>query len=642
MPLEKLDISPGVVKDRTAYSSVGRWIDTQWMRFDEGQPTKMGGWAPRILGPTLPEKDITGALAWSDFKSTSMTVVNTSFNLKVVDPTNAPSTLIDITPAVALDAIDILVDATGPSFTSTQGSTQCVCAVVTDLTTLTRPIPLGTVVQLTGATPVGVIGGVAIPTEVVVSVVDGAGLSFTFTLPTPALTSETLNTVGLYATFTVQDTTTITGTQGTYNSGTYGVGPYGAATTAGATTPYWTKDTFGQLYVATQDGVGPVVWCEPDGTPPVFTNATPALTIRALRLADLDGAAATTPTRADMILASGTSRHLIVGGTTDIAGDYNPLLVRWASQESLTDWFPQATNTAGSYPLSDGSYIVTGARLRREALIWTDTALYSVQYIGGQEVFGITAIATNISIASARSVVVYNDTAYWMGTGKFYSYDGRVSEIPCSITNHVFRDLANFSQVHAGLNLAFNEVMWFYTGTGSAASSTPCYALYNHKDKVWANGELPRSMWYDTANLTLPLAADGTALMNQESGIDAVSAVGNDALPAHIESGDMDINSGNEFSFVRRMIPDIDFRGSAEHAKVRMSVAPRRAPGDAAMYGGLLSGVTESGTDVTRYTERVGLRLRARQLRVRIESTEPLTTWRVGTQRIDAQPDGER
>lgn len=641
MPLARLEIQPGVIKDRTPYASKGRWIDTQWVRFSNGQPTKMGGWIPLVTGDTLPIEDIEGARTWVDFASTSILMFTTRHNLKIVDPYAAPPALIDITPGSTYDAIDIPFNPSGPTFSTAGGNDICTCTVTTNLTTLTDIPPIGTVVQLSAG---GTIGGVEIPLEVnILSIASGSNYQFTFSLPAVA-TADTLATVGK-ATFTLMSTATLTGSSGIYGEGNYGAGPYGVAVVIGIVEPYWSYDTFGQLLIATHDGIGPVVWCSRSGVAPTFTGGPPSVTIRAIKFNELISADSETPVNADIILSSGSSRHIIVLGTDEIGGDYNPLLVRWASQESLTVWNPLAVNTAGSYPLSDGSYVVAGVRLRREMLIWTDTALYSMQYIGGQEVFGFSVLATNISIASARSVVVHKDTAYWMGTDKFYKYDGRVAELESPMSSYVTGAISEFSRVHAGFNFAHDEIMWFYQANHNNAGLMWYYALYNFSNDTWANGSRERQMWYDSAALHTPLASFGNVPLQHEIGVDGEdgSDDGFVAVYASVESADMDINDGDDFSFISRLIPDIDFGASSEGSEVRMEIIPRRAPGKTTGTNSLPSGnVSLAGVAVTPYTERVGLRVRARQVRMKVSSDGLGVSWALGTQRIEAQPDGKK
>jgi hypothetical protein len=262
-----------------------------------------------------------------------------------------------------------------------------------------------------------------------------------------------------------------------------------------------------------------------------------------------------------------------------------------------------------------------------------------MQYVGGQEVFGFKLLASNISIASQRAFAVHNDVVYWMGTDKFYQYDGRVTELESPIADYVFGNLTTFTTVFAGLNMAFNEVIWFYP---SAAGGT-AYALYNYEEKSWAPGVRERTMWYDTAALFFPLAANGNQLLEQESGVDADDGAGAYGIEAHIESADMDINDGETFSFVRRILPDVNFTGSGANASVDVQLIPRRAPG--ANVGTASTGTgpaTMVGGTVTPYTERIDIRLRARQVRLRVSSSAMGTTWTLGTQRIDAQEDGQQ
>jgi hypothetical protein len=286
-------------------------------------------------------------------------------------------------------------------------------------------------------------------------------------------------------------------------------------------------------------------------------------------------------------------------------------------------------------------------QLRQETLVWTDTALYSLQYIGGQEVFGIKLLASNISIASSRAVSMHNDEVYWMGRDKFYAYDGRVSELRCGISNFVFSGITDYSSVHSGLNLAFDEVVWYYMAQTPAGGVETHYALYNYSDDVWANGTHERTMWYDTGGLTVPYAADGTALYQQELGNDGVewdtvnTQMDTVAIVNYAESAEMDVAEGDYFSFITRLIPDVDFSGAEAGSSMYIRMEPRRAPGATVGTNSLtVSEALMEGSAITPYTERVGLRLRARQIRLVVGSVFTGDTWALGTQRIDAKPNG--
>jgi hypothetical protein len=641
VPLKRLQVQPGIVKDVTPYTAQGTWVDAQWVRFNEGQPQRMGGWShvPTTGANAYAPRQYENALVWYDTYNSGQrreTALTTAVNVKLLadrdyDAQHPTNSLVDITPS--LGEVAYAAVATFVSVINTKPVT------VTLNAALPAGVSIGTVVQL--VTPPATVGGIAIPLEVTVTSL--ASPAFTFDLPTEALSNESVNNPTGRAIFTVYDPLTESSSSGVYGAGKYGAGAYGTSSTSSSVSPYWVLDTYGQLLVATRGGVPPCVWCDVAGALPNWaTGATP--TARMIPLTSLTGTDGYAPTIADFIIASGVSRHIIVLGTNDtVTADYDPLLVRWCSQEDFTTWYPASTNTAGDFPLAEGSYIVAAVRLRREILIWTDTALYSMQYIGGQEVFSFQTLASNISIASVRSMAVHADTVYWMGTDKFYVYDGRVSELESPVMSYVLDDIATFESAFAGLNLAFNEVIWFYDSVAAAGKR---YTTYNYNEKVWSTGTQARTMWYDTASIYFPLAANGVKLLRHESAVDGDNGDGLGAQPisAFIESSEMDVDDGENFSFVRRIIPDVNFSGSNASAPAAVvTLIPRRAPGsNVGSATTPANPVAATGGAITPYTERVDIRLRARQVRLRLDSSLAGVTWTLGTQRIDAQPDGKK
>jgi hypothetical protein len=305
---------------------------------------------------------------------------------------------------------------------------------------------------------------------------------------------------------------------------------------------------------------------------------------------------------------------------------------------------PSATNQSGEQRLSIGSEIIQAVNTRQEILVYTDAAVYSMQYLGPPYVFGFQLLQDNISIMSPRSAITINNVTYWMGADKFFMYSGRVETLPSSLRTFVFKNLNRDQswQVFAASNEQYSEVWWFYPSTGSNVVDS--YVIYNYLDRVWYYGTLGRTAWFDSGTEQHPIAADyNRRLLNHEDGVDDVSGPSAVAINAYIDSSDFDIGDGHNFGFVWRILPDITFAGSVvQNPNCTMVVKPRINSGSA--YG------TPNDPTVTRtqafpvelYTGQVYTRIRGRQMAFRIESDGVGTTWQLGAPRIDIRPDGRR
>ena len=362
---------------------------------------------------------------------------------------------------------------------------------------------------------------------------------------------------------------------------------------------------------------------------PTFTN-------RAVLLSSLSGAT-DVPTEAMQILVSQNDKHLLAFGCTPFGGgQFDPLLIRWASQNDPINWTPQVTNSAGFLRVSRGSQIVRAIATRQEVLVFTEGTLSSLQYLGTTDVFGIQELADNISILSPRGVITVNNTAYWMGHDKFYAYSGRVETLPCTLRNHVFNNLnyEQADQIVCGTNEAWNEIWWFYPTANSQVNNA--YVIYNHLERIWYYGTINRTAWLDSSLREYPQAVGGYSVYDHERG---VNDDGN-AMAAEITSSDFDIIDGDQFMLMRRIIPDISFEGSPSSTpEAFMTIKPRNFPG--APYTNIDVGtVIESSVDV--YTDQVFLRARARQMGFKISSTGLGVQWQLGSPRLDGRPDGKR
>lgn len=356
-----------------------------------------------------------------------------------------------------------------------------------------------------------------------------------------------------------------------------------------------------QLRLWTHDNFGEDLLLAPRGGKVYYWENNTATYPRAVTLSSLANAAGfdpnEVPVQTNQILVSDVSRFVIAMGSQaydDPTATFNPMLVRWSDQENPYQWIPLSTNQAGEQPLSNGSYIMCAKKSRQEILIWTDSAIYSMQYLGPPYVWGIGLLMDNISIMSPNAVATANNMSFWMGTDKFYVYSGRVDTLPCSVRQYIFQDLA-FSQrfqVVAGTNEGFSEIWWYYVSNEEVARadaeqrvpSVDKYVIYNHLDKVWYYGRLNRTAWLDSPLQDYPLAAIGTTeegtLLFHELGVDDAATASPQPIEAFIESSDFDIGDGFNFGFVWRIIPDITFAGSTDaNPQVNMSLLGRRNSG---------------------------------------------------------------
>ena len=378
------------------------------------------------------------------------------------------------------------------------------------------------------------------------------------------------------------------------------------------------------------------------------TNATPdtALATRAVLLSSLGGAA-DVPNKAMQVLVSQNDRHLLAFGCQPYNGgstDFDPLLIRWASQDDPGMWEPLVTNSAGFIRVSRGSEIVRAIPTKQEILVFTEATLSSLQFTGTSDVFALQEIGDNLSIIGPRAVSIVNNMTFWMGKDKFYVYTGRVETLPCTLRNHVFTNinLNQTDQIICGTNEGWNEVWWMYPTANSNVNNA--YVIFNHLERIWYYGTIDRTAWLDSPLRQFPQAIDAdnvnelSYLYNHEDGTN------DDTLPmtAYIQSSDFDIAEGDQFMLTRRIIPDINFAGSsAANPEANFVIRPRNFPGST--YQNNASNTQRViQTTVNQFTDQVFLRARARQVALKIESTGLDTQWQLGSPRLDMRPDGKR
>jgi hypothetical protein len=621
MPLQKLTFRPGLNRDQTNYTNEGGWYECDKVRFRSGMPQKIGGWLKYVLTPMVGV--CRSLFTWITSGSENVMAVGTNVKVYV----EAGNNLYDITPlritftSATTPTTDNCVDVTNTS-------------AVVNINIAAHGAETGDYVTLSGITGGGSpanIGGIPITelnAEHIVTKVDSD--NFTITVTTAA-TSTVSNAGGtsIIVAFQISPGPIVN----TYGYG-WGAGSWGRSGWGlGSITPVtefqrdWWFDNFdNDLVMNIRNGA--IYYWAFDGS----------FSTRAVLLEDIMGAT-DVPNKAMQIMVSQGDKHLLAFGSQPYAGsptDFDPLLIRWASQDDPLDWTPQVTNTAGFLRVSRGSRIVRAIPTRQETIVFTDSSMYSLQFLGTTDVFGLQELSDNISIAGPRATVAVNNVVYWMGTDKFFAYSGRVETLPCTLRDHVFNNL-NFNQLDqivCGTNEGWHEIWWFYPTANSQTNDA--YVVYNYLERVWYYGTIERTAWNDSPLRQYPQAVGGQYIYNHEQGTN------DDTLPmtSFITSSDFDITDGEQFMLMYRVIPDLNFNGSTAAApEATMFIKPHNFPGSA--YN------TEENarviqTTINQYTEQLYIRARARQLGFGIRSTELDTQWQLGSPRLDARVDGKR
>lgn len=631
MPLTKLQFRPGINREITSYSNEGGWYDCDKVRFTFGTPEKIGGWVRKNNSVYL-----GSARALHTFVSlngSTFTGVGTHLKYYILSGEQYK----DITPLRKTSTTDNIFSASNGSSTITV-TDNAHGAVQNDFVTFANAASLG-----------GNITAAVLNQEYQVSTVVSAN----------AYTITAKNTSGATVTANSSDT----GNGGTsttaayqvnvgldtvvYNLGwgtdTWGRGTWDSDGTLGVTSTMrlWTHDNFGEdLIYNIRDG-GIFYW---------DTSAKSSAFGRGVALTELGGADVGTPTIAKQVIVSDQDRHIIAFGCDPqtAVGTQDPLLIRFSSQGSANTWDALATNTAGDLTISSGSEIVCAVETRQQILVFTDVSLHAMQFLGPPFTFGINQISENTTIMGPNAAKAVDDVVFWMGVEDFYAYDGRVQKLPCSVRSYVFNDFneTQKDKSFAGLNSTFNEIWWFYPS--SDATDCDRYVIFNYQEKVWYYGTLTRTAWLDRGINTYPMAA-GTDhyLYNHEFGLDDGSTAPPSAISAHVESSQIDIGDGNNFVFLRRLLPDVTFDGSPSGSapKATFTLKTRNSSGgnylqsDASVVS---QTAAASSTVVEQFTEQVYIRLRGRAFALKVESNTAETQWRLGSPRLDIRPDGRQ
>ena len=611
MPLTKIAFAPGIDKQDTEYGAAGRWTDSDFVRFRYGLPEKIGGWIKLIQNTLVGvARDMH---AWTDLNGVRYTAIGTDRKLYIY----TEGVAYDITPVRATGSITGFETFSSTSVTVTDPSHG---ADVGDFVTIS---------STSGA--VNGIPAATMDAEYQILTVPDAN-TYTITTATAATSTGTSSET---ATATYQISVGTAVSQYGYGWGTWqwGKEAWGTARSTSNVTidgRNWSFDNFGEDLLATVNNGNTFRWDTSVGT------GTPAAVI------------SNAPTVSRFNLVSMPDRHVFLFGTETTIGNSNTqddLFLRFASQEDYNTWSPTATNTAGSFRVQDGSKIITAVRSRNAVLVWTDTSLNALQFVGAPFTFNLTQIGANCGAVSLHSAVDVNGTAFWMSQNSFYKFDGAIAKMPCSVQDYVFEDfsITNQPETFAAVNSEFNEVTWFYTSNNAAQIDR--YVTYNYMEGLWYTGTMARTTWVDTGIYDLPYATkysatststatptvsgvtDGRSQLYQhESGVND----GDDAITAYIESSDFDLGDGADMVAIRKMVPD--FKGQAGTVNLQLKV--RDYP-----YG---TQTTKSANAVTTSTTKVDTRARGRQAAIKIYSDATSDNWRFGTLRMDIQPDGRR
>lgn len=662
MAFIKLQFKPGVNRDQTDYSNEGGWYACDKIRFRSGYPEKIGGWTDATPGSTYLGV-CRNLWNWITSYTDNFMAVGTNEKLYL----EVAGSYFNITPFTATFDTP---DTNNCIFTT--GDTKL---ITVDLGAVAHGQEDGTYVEISGVVGTGdAIGGIPV-SEIngnhKITVLDS--YKFTFEVTTTA----TSTTVSQGGTAIILQFELAPGNPIAINGYGWGTSVWGGSSPVrawgvGSSQPIalpqtdWWMDNFDNDLVANVRN-GAAFWWSRGTT----VDPSSALAARAIPLSQYayDWANASldplpyspteyqnaVPTKVMQMLVSQQDKHLIAFGSvpfgTTNVDDFDPMLIRWASQDNPENWIPDELSTAGDLRLSRGSQIVRALPTRQEILVWTNSHLYTLQFLGTTDVFGLQEYADNISIASPRAMATAANITYWMGQDKFYAYTGRVETLPCTLRNHVFNNINSdqVDQIVCGTNEQWNEVWWFYPTADSNYNNA--YVVYNHLERIWYYGTIDRTAWLDTALRDYPQAANAEIslsgntvsvgpgyLYNHENGIDANGA----PMVSYIQSSDFDLDDGDNFMLTRRILPDIGFNGSTDdQGAVTLQLRPRNFPGGPNSFDAAdTQSVIE--TSIGQYTEQVFVRSRARQMAIKIQSQNLGVQWQLGAPRLDVRPDGRR
>jgi len=621
MPLTSLKFRPGINREITSYSNEGGFFDCEKVRFYAGFPEKIGGWAKH--SDNTYQGTARALHNWVALDNSNFMGVGTHLKYYIEEG----GQFNDVTPARKTSTNSITFAATNGSSTITVTDSNH-GAIQNDFVVISGAVTLG------GLVTANILNAEHQITRVV------NGNTYEITVSVTANSSDSGNggsgVDGVYQINVGLDTSV--GGNG------WGAGGYGGIN-ADLTTFGWgeaaASGTTAQIRLWSHDNFGEDLLLNPKDDAVYYWDKTNGVNNRAVLLSSLTGAS-DVPTIAKQILVSDIDRHVIAFGTNTIGTTtQDPLLIRFGSQESLTDFTPTATNTAGDLRLSSGSTFVQAVETKQQILVFTDRSLFSMRFIGPPFTFGLQELSKNITIMSPKAAVAVDDAVFWMGKDTFYLYGGQTQQIPCTVREKVFLDfnLSQVDKVFAAVNSQWGEIWWFYPSASSTENDK--YVIYNYLEKTWYYGTLTRTAWHDRGIRRFPIAAGSSYLFDHETGNDDDGS----AMTASIESSQIDIGDGYQFSFIKQLIPDITFEGSTSdtgNPTATFTLQARKGPGST--YANSSSGSSErtSTTSVEQFTDLINVRLRGRSFNMKLESTAQGVAWKLGTPRVDIRPDGRR
>jgi hypothetical protein len=639
MPFIKLQFKPGVNRDQTDYSNEGGWRECDKIRFRSGYPQKIGGWVK--ASPTAFVGVCRQMWNWITTYSDNFLALGTNERVYI----ETGGVYHNITP------FDTAL-AGSNTFAVNNG-----IALVTVTTTTALPawLDTGELVLIAGMSALG--GIPAIEINGVRTITKTGANTFTFVTTTAATSNASVSGVGFTVQVEIEPGNAITIAGLGWGAGTWGRDAWGLGTTTGGINlpqrDWWFDNFDNDLAMNIRNGAG--YWWERGAVAdPTTSLATHAITLQAYATAQSKDPNAV-PAQIMQLLVSQQDRHLIAFGavpfgSTSVA-DFDPMLIRWASQDSPGDWTPSEFSSAGDLRVSRGSRIVRAVPTRQEVLVWTDSHLYTLQYLGTADVFGLQEYADNITVISPRCMVSVANIVYWMGKENFYAYTGRVETLPCTLRNHVFMNInqAQADQIICGTNGQWNEVWWFYPTANSNYNNA--YVIYNYVEQIWYYGSIDRTAWLDTPLRNFPLGANtpitvSGSVVTTGSGYlySHENGLNDDTLPidSYIQSSPFDLDDGDNFMLIRRIIPDVNFdESTATNPEATLTVIPRNFPGGSAQSDAADSQRVIQ-TTANQYTNQVFMRARARQMAFKIRSEALGVQWQLGAPRLDARQDGSR
>ena len=698
MSLQKIKLTPGVNREGTRYAREGGYYESDNVRFRQGTPEKIGGWV-RISANTF--QGVCRSLwNWVTFGFQNLLGVGTNLKFYILNG----GTYYDITPTQTVHTL------TNPFATVNLSTT----VTVTDAT---GGFINNDFVTFTGATAVG---GITISGEYQITTSSSTAYTITAASAATSTTSGGGTVYAVYQINTGPSYAVplVGWGSGTWGSGVWGTSAsssdamriwnqfnfgedliYGPR---GGPLYYWDATIGYQAATVSMTIANPCVVSTtiniPDLTAIVLetTGALPtgllvgttyytryvssttfnlsltptgALIIttgsqsgthtisqRGVLVSQLSGASSV-PLSQIFFLVSDASRFVLCFGTNDIGStSVNPLLIRWSDQESVTEWSPAITNQAGSITLSHGSTIITAIQSKQEIVVFTDAALYSLQYLGPPYVWGSQLLADNTSLAGPNAVALAAGIIYWMGVDKFYKYDGRLQTLNCDLLRYVYNDIdrGQFEQVYAATNEGFSEVWWFYPSNGSTTNDS--YVVFNYVENVWYYGTMARTAWLDSGLQDYPVAATySNNIVQHELGVDDGTTATLAPINAFITSSQFDIGDGHNFAFVWRMLPDLTFNGSTDGTTPSLTMQllplqnsgsgfnnPKSVGGTSASAEGVVTATQTYPIDLDTFNGQLNIRVRARQMAMKISSNTLGTQWQLGAPRIDIRQDGRK